>query len=187
MKILAAAAIGFLGFAGTFWMQDRERPVTSGERTRFLFHGVYEGLIEDGAQAEVVERVLAKRTEWFVGKCPICDSVVSAFQAYLDLCKRHGWKTDRKDGLPMWFGGGLPKETVEALKSDDVKRCHGALQSLVGKYVGRRFETLQMTAGRKDRMQEALKIGMKEGLNRMKESGSEELFPTSCPSCEGAN
>jgi len=36
-------------------------------------------------------------------------------------------------------------------------------------------------------MRDALKIGMNEGLEAMKRTKSEEQFPGSCPSCEGAN
>jgi len=44
-----------------------------------------------------------------------------------------------------------------------------------------------MTEQESDRMRVALKIGMEEGLEAMKRTRSEERFPSSCPSCEGAN
>jgi len=113
--------------------------------------------------------------------------VHAAFRAYSSYARDNGWKSPRKDGLPPWFGDGLPKETVEALKSDDIKTRHGALEKLVDKYVTQRFARLKMTEQESDRMRVALKIGMKEGLEAMKRTRSEERFPSSCPSCEGAN
>lgn len=187
MKIIAAASFAVLGLAGTFRLQEGGSPVSSSERTRFLFHGVFEGLVEDGAQAELVDRILDKKDEWFVPKCPICVSVHAAFRAYSSYARDNGWKSPRKDGLPPFFGDGFPKETVEALKSDDTKTRHQAFEKLVHKYVGQRFARLKMTQEERDRMQEALKIGMKEGTEAMKRTKTEELFPASCPSCEGAN
>ena len=182
------AAIGVVAAAaGAFALQDKERPITDHERTRFLFFAVYEGLIEDGAPKASVKSILDKREEWFVGQCPLCDSVFSAFNAYFVYTENHGWKAERRDGLPDWYGSGWSQETVEELKRSELKRRHAAFQAIVEKYVARRFETVRMTAARRDRMHESLKIGMKEGLTRLKESGSEDLFPASCPSCEGAN
>jgi uncharacterized C2H2 Zn-finger protein len=186
MKLAAIAILAGLG-AAAFGLQERERPVTNEERTRFLFHAIYEGLIEDGAQLASVKAILDKRNEWFIARCPVCDSVFAAFQAYFMYSENHGWKTDRADGLPDWFGRGWSKETVADLKHPEVKRRHAALKGIVEKYVARRFETVKMTDARRDRMQESLKIGMKEGLGFLKDSGGEDLFPSSCPSCEGAN
>jgi hypothetical protein len=187
VKIIAAASLAILGLAGTFWMQEKGSPVSSSERTRFLFHGILEGLMEDGVQAEVVDRILDRKDDWFVPKCPICNSVHAAFRAYSSYARDNGWRSERKDGLPPWFGLGLPKETVEALKSDDIKTRHGALEKLVEKYISQRFARLKMTGPEIDRMREALKFGMEEGLTSLKRSKREEMFPVSCPSCEGAN
>jgi uncharacterized C2H2 Zn-finger protein len=186
MKITIAVLLIGSG-AAAFALQEREGPVPDGERTRFLFHAIYEGLIEDGAQPAAVKAILDKRDEWFVPKCPICDSVFSAFRAYFVYSDNHGWKTGRDDGMPDWYGRGWSVETLANLKHAEIKRRHGAFQALVEKYVDRRFETVRMTAERKDRMKEALKIGMKQGLESLKATGSEDHFPASCPSCEGAN
>ena len=185
MKFLAIGAV--LAAAGALGLQEAERPITNHERTRFLFHAIFEGLVEDGAPQATVKAIIEKRNEWFIPKCPICDAVLAAFNAYAVYGEHHGWKSPRKDGLPDWFGNGWTRETVADLGNADVKKRHAVFQALVEKYVDRRFETVKMTPARKDRMQEALKIGMKEGLSRLKESGNEELFPSSCPSCEGAN
>lgn len=187
MKIIAVCLLAVAGIAGTLWTQEKGGPVSSNERTRFLFHGVLEGLMEDGVQAEVVDRILDRRDDWFVPKCPICISVHAAFRAYSSYARDNGWKSLRKDGLPPWFGSGLPKETVDALKSDDIKTRHGALEKLVEKYVAQRFARLKMTQEETSRMREALATGMKEGQDAMKRTKSEERFPSSCPSCEGAN
>ncbi|HTF57992.1 MAG TPA: hypothetical protein VK661_12235 [Planctomycetota bacterium] len=187
MKIIAIASLAALGLGGAFWPQEKGSAISSSERTKFLFHGVFEGLVEDGAQAEVVDRILENKDAWFVPKCPICVSVHAAFRAYSSYARDNGWRSPRKDGLPPFFGDGFSKETVEALKSDDTKRRHGALEKLVEKYITRRFAQLKMTQEEFDRMHEALKIGMKEGMDAMKRTQSEERFPSSCPSCEGAN
>jgi hypothetical protein len=187
MKIAAIAVLAGLGVAAFLRPQEGGGPVSDHDRTRFLFHGVFEGLVEDGAQAEVVDRILARKDDWFVPKCPICVSVHAAFRAYSSYARDNGWRSPRKDGLPPFFGNGFPKETLEALKSDDTKTRHQAFEKLVHKYVGQRFARLKMTQEERDRMQEALKIGMKEGTEAMKRTKTEELFPASCPSCEGAN
>lgn len=187
MKIIAVVSLAVAGVAGTFWMQEKGTRDPNSERTKFLFHGVFEGLVEDGAQAEVVDRILENKDAWFVPKCPICVSVHAAFRAYSSYARDNGWRSPRKDGLPPFFGDGFPKETVAALKSDDTKTRHAALEKLVEKYITRRFAQLKMTQEESDRMHEALKIGMKEGMDAMKRTKSEERFPASCPSCEGAN
>jgi hypothetical protein len=185
VKLLAIGVV--IAAAGAYGLQEQERPVTDHERTRFLFHAMFEGLVEDGAQQAVVKAIVDNRNEWFIPKCPLCVSVLAGFHAYATYGEHNGWKSPRKDGLPDWFGGGWTRETVAELHHADLKRRHAALQALVEKYVARRFETVKMTGARKDRMRESLKIGMNEGLSRLKESGSEDLFPSSCPSCEGAN
>src|SRR5687767_13620780 len=93
MKLIATGIV--IAAAAAFGLQERERPVTNEERTRFLFHAIYEGLIEDGAQPGSVKAILDKRNEWFIPRCPICDSVFTAFQAYFMYSENHGWKTGR--------------------------------------------------------------------------------------------
>ena len=187
MKIAAIAVLAGLGVAGFLRPQEGAGPVSDTDRTRFLFHGVFEGLVDDGAQVDVVARILEKKNEWFVPKCPLCISVHAAFQAYASYGRDNGWKSPRKDGLPPWFGTGFPKETLAALQGDDVKVRHQALEKLVHRYVNQRFGRIQMTQEERARMRESIKEGMGEGLKMLKQAGSEELFPASCPSCEGAN
>src|SRR5262245_17600764 len=135
MKFAAVPVLAGLVVAGFVGLQEEGSPVSSSDRTKFLFHAVLEGLMNDGAQADVVQRIVEKKDEWFVPKCPICTSVHAAFRAYSLYARDNGWRSDRKDGLPPWFGGGFSKETVEALKSDDVKRRHGEFEKLIQKYV----------------------------------------------------
>ena len=186
MKLLLPAFI-MAGVAGSLVLQDREKPVSDVERTRFLFAAVHEGLIEDGPGEQALKPIVERRNEWFVPKCPICDAVYSAFRAYTAFAHDHGWKTDRKDGLPSWFGPGFSKEVSEGLAHADLKTRHGVLQKLVERYVSRHFDRIRMTDTQKSLMQEAMKLGMKEGLEMLKATKSEEFFPGSCPSCEGAN
>src|SRR6266850_7031279 len=113
MKTAAVILLAGLGAAGIVWRQEKWTRDPNADRTRFLFHGVFEGLVEDGAQAEVVDRILDKKDEWFVPKCPICVSVHAAFRAYSSYARDNGWRSPRKDGLPPFFGDGFPMETIE--------------------------------------------------------------------------
>jgi len=187
MKTALVLALAGLGAAGAFWRQEAAGPVPADDRTKFLFHGVFEGLVEDGAQVEAVEKILAHKDEWFVPKCPICYAVHAGFRAYASYGRDNGWRSPRKDGLPPWFGAGWPAETIDALKSEDIKTRHGALERLVNRYVDRRFARTKMTEKEVESMRISLKIGMKEGFVAMERTNSKERFPASCPSCEGAN
>ena len=179
MKLALAAALAAFGAAGAYLAQEPE--VAPVDRTRFLFAAVIEGLAEDGFDPVLAGAIAENPKKWFVPDCPVCEPVLLAFRSYVTSCDRWWLKGD------SWNGCRLEMTVVEALKSDDTPARHKAFEGLIQKYVGRRFERFRMTAGQKDRLQESLKIGMKEGLERLKESGSEDLFPSSCPSCEGAN
>jgi hypothetical protein len=178
MKLAMAAAIA-AGGAGFFAMQDRETaPI---DRTRFLFAAVIEGLTEDGFDPKLAGEIGDNGHFWFVKSCPICEPVLLAFRAYKSSCDSWRMKSE------PWAGSRVPTGTMEALRSPDTSTRHKAFESLVSKYVTARFERVKMTEEARNRMQESLKMGLKEGLTYLKKSGGEELFPASCPSCEGAN
>ena len=187
MKTALVLALAGLGAAGAFWRQEEGSPVSDDDRTKFLFHGVFEGLVDDGAQVEAVEQILAHKDEWFIPKCPICFAVHAGLRAYASYGRDNGWKSPRKDGLPPWFGYGWRAETLDALKSEDIKTRHKAFEGLVSKYVEARFERVKMTGETRNRMRESIKIGMKEGLEMLNSQNLKDSFPASCPSCEGAN
>ncbi|HEU4339216.1 MAG TPA: hypothetical protein VFS19_04040 [Planctomycetota bacterium] len=174
--VLAAVVTGAAGFAA---IQERETvPV---DRTRFLFAAVVEGLAEDGFDPKLAGEIGDNARLWFIKSCPICESVLLAFKAYKASCD--GWRMKSEP----WNGSRVPKETMEQLRHADTATRHKAFEGLVSKYVEARFERVKMTEETRIRMRESIKIGMGEGLKMLKQSGSAELFPASCPSCEGAN
>ena len=159
----------------------QENEVKSIDRTRFLFAAVSEGLAEDGFDPKLAGEIIESARKWFVKKCPVCDAVRLGFIAYKASCDQWPSKGD------PWSGSRVPEETMKKLKSEDTATRHKAFESLVSKYVRARFDRFKMTPEQRDRMQELLKVGMKEGLESLKQSGQEAQFPESCPSCEGAN
>jgi hypothetical protein len=177
MKLIAIGIA--IAAAGAFALQERETaPV---DRTRFLFAAVIEGLTEDGFEPQLAGEIGDKARSWFIKSCPICDSVLMAFKAYKASCD--GWRMKSEP----WNGSRVPKDTMERLRHTDTVTRHKAFEGLISKYVDARFERMKMTPEARDRMRESIKEGMGEGLKMLKSSGSEELFPASCPSCEGAN
>ena len=173
------ALIVLAGVSASAVIQEPEvRPV---DRTRFLFLAVIEGLAEDGFDPKLAGEIGDNARLWFIKSCPICDSVLMAFNAYKASCD--SWRMESEP----WNGSRVPKETMAGLRHADTATRHKAFEGLVSKYVDARFERMKMTQEARERMRESIKVGMGEGLKLLKLSGSEELFPASCPSCEGAN
>jgi len=135
-------------------------------------------------QKETVQRVLDPDTVWFITNCPICDSVRFAFQVYQASWSVQSWV---RGDLPPGHGDGLSKDDAARFASKDVVTRHEALKALIDRYVQRRFARVDMNEKEKDRLRESIKIGMKEGLEQLKAQDRQADFPSSCPSCEGAN
>ena len=96
-----------------------------GDSCQFIFFLVYEGLYEDGATQEGVNRVLMKREgfgyEQFIGHCPICMSVKLAVQNYANRPRFEGYKQVGYKGQNSTFGSGFSDEIKMGLASKDVK------------------------------------------------------------------
>jgi uncharacterized membrane protein len=178
MKIALGVIVLGIGAAGVAALQ--ESGPASVDRTRFLFSAVIEGLAEDGFDPAMAGVIAENPKKWFVPECPVCESVLLAFGAYTASCDRWRLKGD------PWAGSRVPKATMDALRNADVTVRHKAFEGIIRAYVHRRFDRFKMTEDARDRIEESLKTGMKQGLEYLKKYG-EEKFPASCPSCEGAN
>jgi hypothetical protein len=133
---------------------------------------VFEGLLDDGADAALFDPILRDPDKWFVVKCPICWPVMDGMKTYVKL---------REVMTHPSTGSGFPEELRSGLKSPDRKTRLKSIESLVQRYVTRRFERTVMTAGEKDQMKTMLMEGMKHGGTMKQES-----FGDFCPSCNGA-
>lgn len=181
LALLAGGALAGAAFPAA---QDGQSRTPGGDRFRFLYLAVFEGLVEDGIQKETVAQVVDPDKAWFITNCPICNPVRFAFEVYHASLSLQSWVSG---DLPPGHGPGLSKEEAVKFASQDVVTRHNALKALVGRFVERRFTRSQMTEEEKNRLREAIKIGMKEGLAQLKAQERESKFPASCPSCEGAN
>jgi hypothetical protein len=148
------------------------RPVSDADRSRFLFMAVLEGLWEDGADPSLLQPLLQKPREHFVPKCPLCTPVAHAFQVYAQ-------STD----VPVFEarGDSFPRELAEGLRNAERGERLKALESLVARYVARRFERSNLSAETRHEMRLQLEAGKKDGMAQL---GPD--FGTSCPSCSGA-
>lgn len=148
------------------------RPVSDADRSRFLFMAVLEGLWEDGADPALLQPLLQKPLDHFVPKCPVCTPVAHAFRVYVE-------STD----VPVFEarGAAFPREIAEGLRSSKRADRLKALESLVARYVARRFERLSLSADEREEMRRQIEAGKKDGMAQL---GPD--FGTSCPSCSGA-
>ncbi len=136
---------------------------------KFLFMAVLNGLHNDGVDLELAKDIATeKHGSYFVGKCPVCGPVSSAFYAYYK-------------GASSGWGKGLDEDTMKKLRSKKDKVRHMAFKMLVQKYVQARFANHKMTDAEKQAMRARLKNGRKRGMGV--KSGS---FGKFCPSCDGA-
>jgi hypothetical protein len=151
--------------------EDKPRRIDSDV---FLRRAVVEGLTEDGADQAFVSESLTGQ-ELFVLKCPICEPVRKGFIDYA--------RAEPRDKPPA--GKGFPKEIVEDLKKPDRASQLKAVERLVDRYVSRHYDRLKMSTEERRRMQAALEVGKKEGM-QMKELGPNKGLFDFCPSCNGA-
>lgn len=125
------------------------------EVARFITFAVFEGLYEDGAEADVVKNVAQDPWKLFIPKCPLC------------LPMRHAFSMMANAPAPLLFDGrgkGLPKDTLDALRSADLATRKKGLEALVKRYVDRRFERLRMPDVEKARLRGLMDIGRKKAI-----------------------
>lgn len=142
------------------------------ELTRFLTMAVFEGLFEDGAEADVVKKVAADNWELFIAKCPLCHPVKHAFEM---MAAAPG--PDLYDGR----GSGLPQDILARLRAADLPTRKKGLEALVKRYVDRRFERMKMSDVDQARLRRLMEEGRKRGMTY-------KSLPAGdfCPSCDGA-
>jgi hypothetical protein len=148
------------------------RPPTEVDRGRFLYFALLEGLWEDGAPAEALKPLLAAPRDHFVPKCPVCTPVTQALADYANT-------TDI--AVYGGRGKGFPPEIEIALRSGVRDERRRGLESLVARYVDRRFERVRMTSGERFLMKALIDEGRQDGMSMM-----EPGFGPACPSCSGA-
>ena len=147
-------------------------PLTEVDRGRFLYFAVLEGLWEDGAPADALRPLLAAPREHFVPKCPLCTPVTQALQDYVNT-------TDI--AVYGGRGRGFPPEIERALRGAAREERRRGLESLVARYVDRRFERVRMSSGERFVMKALIDEGKQDGMSMM-----EPGFGQACPSCTGA-
>jgi len=133
---------------------------------------VLEGLTEDGADPDLLKPILERHREHFVQKCPICTPISHALRMYVET-----------PDVPVYGarGTGFPRGLAEGLASPERDRRRKALEDLIARYIGRRFERVPMSAAQRREMGELLELGKRDGMAML---GPD--FGTSCPSCAGA-
>jgi hypothetical protein len=146
--------------------------VTNEACSRFLFLAIFEGLWEDGADPELIQSILKMPEDHFVLKCPICSPVSHAFSIYATSQDVPGYASR---------GNGFPQAIKEELKSPDRATRLKGLESLVDRYVARRFESTRMSEQERKDMQSRLIMKKKLGT-----SYKDRRFGEFCPSCNGA-
>jgi len=144
--------------------------VGDAERSRFLFLAVVEGLWEDGPDPQLLKPLLDAPRDHFVPKCPLCTPVAHAIRIYVD-----------GSDVPVYGarGNAFPRELAEGLRSAERATRLRALEGLVARYTGRRFD--RMAPGERAEMRKYLDVGKQDGMALM-----EPEFAASCPSCSGA-
>lgn len=142
------------------------------ELARFLTPAVFDGLWEDGAQADVVKALASDNFKLFIAKCPVCMPVLHACRILAAA-----------PPPPMYDarGTGLPAEMVAQLKAVDLPTRKKGLEVLVKRYVDRRFERLKLSDAEKARLRFLIESGRKKGMSYANLPAGDF-----CPSCEGA-
>lgn len=176
MRILVMVA-GMVGglFVATS-AQDGDA-LSEEERSRFVFFAVLETCIEDNLPKEALDRILTRGKDNervnFIPKCPICHPVLDAFVVYASADTT--WTYTVKDRIA--------EDLLAQIKSKSPEECQAGLKRYVERAIQKRYRTLRMTDTERNRMETAIRAGMKEGLKRI------ELRPEmkDCPSCRGAS
>ncbi|MGI9239472.1 MAG: hypothetical protein ACR2RV_01650 [Verrucomicrobiales bacterium] len=138
-----------------------------GATQRFIFQSILEGLYEDGVSTEDVEQILMRREReeyfHFIYACPVCTASVWAFEAYRDrpeklYCVKSGAST---------FGFGLGKEIRDGLHSENVGQRLSTINTLIGRWIDRRMDTLRLTEEERAELAERLEEKREEGMARL--------------------
>ena len=143
------------------------------EVARFLTLAIFDGLWEDGAEADVVKPLAKHDDPIYIYKCPICMPVAHAFDIYASAPP------------PLIYDGrgpGLPPDVLAQLKAVDLPPRKKGLEALVKRYVDRRFERLKMSDEEKTRLRGLIEKGRKTGMTYKSPKPGDF-----CPSCEGAS
>ena len=147
-----------------------------GATQRFIFHSILEGLYEDGVSTEDVEQILLRREgeEYFhfIYACPVCTASVWALEAY-----RH--RPDKlhfvKSGAST-FGFGLEKQIRDQLHSDEVEQRLSAINTLIGRWIDRRMQTLRLTEEERAELEERLEDKRREGMGRLNQFRTVRIY-----------
>lgn len=159
-------------FAVLLALQDNPQGQAEKERARFLTMAVFEGLWEDGIQADLLQALAKDNFQLFVPKCPICLPVRHAFQILAAAPPPQIYDSR---------GPGLPPAIEAHLRAADLPTRKKGLMALVDRYVERRFERVKMTEEEKGRLKRLIQEGRKLGTSLMNPKAGDF-----CPSCEGA-
>ncbi len=152
-----------------------------------IFFAVLEGLYQDGAANEDVERILAGEAgpELFVAGCPLCTPALDAFRVY-----RARAPLSTKGGDT--FGGGLDAEMRARLADTDFEVRWEALEALVRRYVARRLDAQRLTKGERESYRRMLEDMRKKGMALLSsQRAAGEAGPLGvmkgCALCDAAN
>lgn len=169
---MAACGVVAVIIAVLALQNDPAKGLHDPEVTRFLTLAVFEGLFEDGAEADVVKAVASDRHQLFIAKCPICHPVKHAFEMIAAAPP-----PDLYNGR----GAGLPKDLLAQLRSSDLPTRKRGLEALVKRYIDRRFERVKMSEAERVRLRRRMEDGREKGMSYagLKPGGF-------CPSCDGA-
>ncbi|NNE92968.1 MAG: hypothetical protein HKN23_15090 [Verrucomicrobiales bacterium] len=137
------------------------------ETKTFIFHSILEGLYEDGVSTEDVEQILLRRDDeeyfHFIYSCPVCTASIWAFEAYRHRPEKlHAVKSGDST-----FGWGLEKKIRDGLHSDDVKQRLTAINTLIGRWIDRRMDSLRLTEDERAELAEKLEERREYGLGML--------------------
>ena len=149
-----------------------DRTFSEEDQRRFVYLAILEGLLEETADTAVLRAATKDRDRLFVLKCSICMPIHEAIQVYVNTPSRV---------MGPATGAVFPEDILKGLKSEDRKVQLKAVESMVDRYVSRRYERYAMTAGEKSQMKALLDEAKKQGMS-LKNQG----FGDFCPSCSGA-
>ena len=178
MKTIACS-ISFVLFVLTPLLAEEEAPSTRfdrfGQAYQFVFFSVLEGLYKEGATQDDVQRVLMKRSEehgyeHFIYGCPICTSVLLAFELYRERPLFWMYKPIRQPDYQKehaTFGTGFSEEVQHGLNSDKVVIRLETLHHLVSKWIDDRMSAMNLLKEQRETLQKQIEEGRKQGMKTL--------------------